>query len=673
MAEPEAQEQTGPTMTTVPLVSPTSPRLGVSLAWCCGLVATAGLLVAVWTAPHQALGGHVFEDAATAILWAFLAGLLAQQTRHPAVRIFLAVACCAALAVAGGSYGMLDLPGSVAAAWLAGWIWTVSTFAPVTLLPAVFPSARLGERRVLVAACLLGLLVSSAGLGTSRVIEVTPSRSVPNLLALPFSDGLFLGGSVIIVGSAVTAIVDLWRRLRRSTGEQRSQLVPVATAAAVTLPLLVIAGINQSWGPALQLVIAPLVPVAMVLVILRRNLYHVELVVRRSLVFAGLTILVVGGYVLVVQSAAALLHRQAGTLASVVAAGVVALAFAPARTALQQVVGHWVYGDRATPDRALGDVTAMLTAAAEPALALRSATERLRSALRVPWVEVRPLHGVGTESGSRPSWATDALITTLPLRHLGTPQGALFTAPRSPSEPLGDADRALLEQLGTLIAAVLASAQLVTDLQRSRQAVVLAREEERRRVRRDLHDGIGPLLSALSTHADVAALRLGRDPSSVGELLDRVRQISEDAVTGLRSVVDDLQPVSLDQLGLDGALHELATTLSGRDVVVEVRGAAGADLPAAIEVATYRIAAEAATNALRHADAGTVVIRLDREPGRLELIISDDGHGFVVDPARTGVGLSSMRERAEEIGAGYTLASATSGTVIRVRFPIGEV
>lgn len=672
MAQAGSEEHTGTAMATVSVTSSTTLRGTVALAWWCGLVAVAGLVAAVASAPDQALAGHVYEDAGVAVMWAFLTGLLARNTRHRMVRIFFTVACFASVAVAAGAYAALGLGGSVAAAWLSGWVWTVSTFAPVTLLPAVFPSGRLGERRVLTGTCLLALVAMSVGLATSDLVEVTATQSVTNPLGIAFSGGLFLAGSVLVVTTALAAIGDLWRRTRHTTDEERRRLAPVAVASAVTLPVLVAAGLATDWGPVLQLVVAPLVPGAMTLAILRRNLYGVELVVRRSLVFAGLTVLVVGGYVLVVQAAAALLHRQVGTTESVVAVGAVALVFAPARAGLQRVVGRWVYGDRATPSRALGEVTQLLAAAAEPARALQATTDRLREALRVPWVEVRTSDGTSTRSGARPRWATDNVVESLPLRHLGAWQGDLVLAPRSPAEPLREPDRLLLGQLGALTATVLASRRLIADVQRSRQGVVLAREEERRRIRRDLHDGIGPLLSALNTHADVAALRLDRHPDTVGELLDRIRQISDEAIAGLRRVVDNLQPVSPDELGLTEALRELASTLSSHDAAVAVAGAAGVGLPAAVDVAAYRIAAEAAHNALRHGSARKVSIRLTRTPQSLELMVSDDGRGFVPETATRGVGLSSMRERAEEIGGEYTLATSPQGTTVLVIFPLGE-
>ena len=657
----------------VAAAAPPAPSPGrVVAAVGCGVLAVAGLTTIITNAPHLALAGHAWEDAATALLWAFLAGLLARRTRHPITGLFLAIAVCATTSVVAGASSALALPGATALAWLGDWIWALATFAPITLLPAVFPSGRLRARRPVVALSLVALALTCLGLATVDRIELTPTRAVANPLAWAASDILFVGGSVLVVLAAVLAIGGLWRRLLGSQGPERRQLAPVAVAALLTVPvLLASAAVGNDLGAPLQLAVAPLVPGAMTLSILQFHLYDVEWVVRRSLVFLGLTVLVVGGYLLVVQAVANLVHGRTNSLYAVLAAGAVAVAFAPARVALQRLVGRWVYGDRATPDRALTDIRDLLRGAPDITPALDSATARLRPALRLPWVEVRTDDDVAATSGTQPRWALEGptIVQTFPLVHLGVEEGNLRLVPRSPHEALDAQDLTLLTELTALVAAILSAHRLAADLQRSREGVVLAREEERRRIRRDLHDGIGPLLSALSTHADVGLLRMERDPASVPEVLTRVQQLSEQAVTGLRRVVDGLQPAALDELGLDGALHQLAASLSAGTASVRVEGSSGPDLPAAVEVATHRIVAEAVTNALRHGDAHDVVVRLGRSPARLDVEVADDGHG-ILGPGDGGVGLTSMRERAAELRAALTVETSTAGTVVRVAFPL---
>jgi signal transduction histidine kinase len=277
--------------------------------------------------------------------------------------------------------------------------------------------------------------------------------------------------------------------------------------------------------------------------------------------------------------------------------------------------------------------------------------------------------GYCAEVGVRPRWLNDQLVTTVQLVHLGVEQGTVLLAPRSPAEPLDSRDRALLAPLTSMVAAVLASRRLVSDLQRSREDVVLGREEERRRLRRDLHDGVGPLLSALSSHADVALLRTERDPRSVAELLVKIRAICDDAVSGLRHVVEDLQPAAVDELGLVGALDELVATMSGEAVTIELTAEAYGDLPAAVEVAAFRIAAEALHNAVRHAGPRRVGVHVVTGPAGLMLSIQDDGRGIAPD-VRPGVGLASMRQRAEELGGTLDIDSSSQGTLVRATLPV---
>lgn len=656
-------------MVTVSLTGPTRSHVPALTMWSTAALAIAGLVATLSGGPDAALDGHTFEDAGTAVVWAALAGLLWRRVTHPTTPVFIAVAVCAALAAGASGYAALGLPGATVAAWLSGWVWPVSTFVPVTLIPATFPSGRWRDRRVLAGGAVAALVLMTLGLATTARIETAPGRSVANPLAVPFADVLFLAGSALSLLVALAAIAVLWRRLRRARGEYRRQIVPVVVAVVITLPALLAAGLVGAWSPVLQLLVAPLVPAAVTLSILQYRLYDVEVVVRRSIVFAGLTGMVVGGYVLVVQATAHLLHRAPGTLESVVAAGVVALAFAPGRSALQRLVGQWVYGDRDDPARALSDVNELLTAAADPSRAVQLATERLREALRVPWVQVGAHDGGVTEVGVRPGWLGDDLLSEVRLVHLGVEQGTLTLAPRGPAEPLDSRDRALTAPLASMVAAVLASRRLVADLQRSREDVVLGREEERRRLRRDLHDGVGPLLSALSSHADVALLRADRDPQSLPELIRKIRSICDQAVADLRLVVEDLQPAAVDELGLSGALKELAATMATEDVTVELTTGQGAGLPAAVEVAAFRIAAEAMNNALRHGRPSRVTVQVTRGAAGLRLCVSDDGTGISSD-ARRGVGLASMHRRAEELGGTLDVESSSHGTLVQAMLPV---
>jgi len=210
---------------------------------------------------------------------------------------------------------------------------------------------------------------------------------------------------------------------------------------------------------------------------------------------------------------------------------------------------------------------------------------------------------------------------------------------------------------------------LTAELQRSRERLVTAREEERRRLRRDLHDGLGPLLAGISLKLGAAGNLLRGDPDPAEALLSQLADEAHAAVGDVRRVVDDLRPPALDQLGLVPAIRQQAARFDGSlAVTVEASGDL-VDLPAAVEVAAFRIATEALTNVARHASATNCRVAIARDGG-LEVEVRDDGRGL---PAQIvpGVGLSSIRERTAELGGACTIARDPSGgTIVRARLPV---
>ncbi len=649
-----------------------SRRGTVALAVATGAagLALGGLAVAVLDAPSQLLSGHFAEDASTALMWTALGLLLVR--RAPTSRfgfLFLALGGAAAVAVCSGAVGELrDGTISTAGAWLAGWLWVWPTLAPVTLVPALFPDLTWRRQLGPAGSALAGMTLMSAGLGTGPTVDLTPEVSVANPLASGVDGALFLSGSALVLVAAIVSIGGLVRRLLASEGIRRRQLAPVVAAELVTLPAVLVASALGPAGPLLQLVVAPLVPGAVTWVVLRRRLYDLELVVRRSLVFIALSGLVLGGYVLVVQAAANLLDRTAGLPESVLAAAAVALAFQPARGAFQRLVSRRLYGERDAPAATLERLARELRASCEPAEALAAAAGQLATALRLPWVEIACSSGPVTQAGNRPSWAGDDLVAELPLVHLGVSYGALRVAPRDPGEPLAERDLAILGQLSSPVAATAAAAAHLADLHRSRERIVVAREEERRRLRRDLHDGVGPMLAAVTTLADVARLRASRDPGALDDVLERLQACSGEAVGDLRRIVDGLRPAAVDELGLAGALRALGESFDATGISVEVDAPADPPSSAATELAAYRIAAEAVTNAVRHSGARQVAVTLRAAEASTVLVVRDDGRGLH-QPRTDGVGLASMRERADEIGGQLRIDSDGAGTVVTAVLP----
>jgi signal transduction histidine kinase len=346
------------------------------------------------------------------------------------------------------------------------------------------------------------------------------------------------------------------------------------------------------------------------------------------------------------------------------------VAFAPARDRLQRLVDRGLYGERHDPVRAVARLGERLrgTPGAPPggdglAELLRGVCE----ALRLPFAS---LHAgqVQVACVGRPSTPSESVA----LEHGGQQVGALVVGVRSGEQTLGAADRRVLGLLAAPVAVALHAVLLSQELQRSRERLVAAREEERRRLRRDLHDGLGPTLTAVTLKADAARSALATQPDRTEALLAGLRADAKQAIGDLRRVIYDLRPAALDELGLLGALREqvdrfdrdrVATTLQAPAVLPH--------LPAAVEVAALRIVTEALTNIARHAHARHATIRLAVD-GELCIEVRDDGATATgAEQAwRPGVGLVSMAERAAEVGGTLQAGPTPTGGRVQASLPL---
>jgi signal transduction histidine kinase len=440
------------------------------------------------------------------------------------------------------------------------------------------------------------------------------------------------------------------------------------------------------WS-AVGLLALPL-PLGLAAGILRSRLFDIDVAINRTLVYGGATVALVAIYAVSVSILGTFLRQEGGFPASLLATGLAAVVALPIRDQLQRTVNRFMYGDRDDPYRAMTRLGQRLEATLDPIEAPQVIVRTVAESLRVPWVGLR----VGPEAGGRTiahGRAPAGEPIEVPLAYGAEVVGALLVAPRSAAEPLSGADRQLLEALARQAGAVVHALTLTLDLIASRERLVAAREEERRRIRRDLHDGLGPTLAAIGMRAEVAAEIAGRDPVGAGHVLDELREEVQSALTDIRRLVDALRPPALDELGLVGALEAQADRLGSEPIVEVASSGSLSDLPAAIEVAAYRIAVEAMTNAVRHAHAQSCTVRLAEAdwdgtesgartqdvPARaLEVEVTDDGRGLPGRP-RPGIGLVSMRERAAEVGGSCVIESMVGGgTRVFARLPFdGQV
>jgi signal transduction histidine kinase len=300
--------------------------------------------------------------------------------------------------------------------------------------------------------------------------------------------------------------------------------------------------------------------------------------------------------------------------------------------------------------------------------------DTIADALRVPYVAVELTDAPGPPAAER-GQPVAGIALRLPLVHAGERVGTLVIGARSHGELLGAPDRRLLEDFARRASAAASAVALSVEVQHSRERLVTAREEERRRLRGDLHDGLGPTLAGAVLTIDAARRVLAVDPIGADALLDQAAATVEGTVADVRRLVYGLRPPALDQLGLAGALRQQAAMidLASVDLSCEIQAPDPFPrLPAAVEVAAYRIAQEALTNISRHSKARHARVSISVADG-LQLEIEDDGCGL--RPGQlAGVGLTSMRERATELGGVFAITTPPSGgTCIRVHVPIAVV
>jgi two-component system, NarL family, sensor kinase len=355
---------------------------------------------------------------------------------------------------------------------------------------------------------------------------------------------------------------------------------------------------------------------------------------------------------------------------SLLATAVIAVGFAPARDRLQRWVDRRLYGERHDPVQAMVRLGARLRDApggTSGGDVLAGALQGVCEALRLPAASLR-VAGVEVASFGRPGTASESI----PLAHEGQHIGALLVGPRAGEQALGVADRQVLEVLAAPIAVALHAVLLSQELQRSRERLVAAREEERRRLRRDLHDGLGPILTAVTLKADAARSALDTAPDRTDALLAELRGDAKQAIGDLRRIIYDLRPAALDELGLLGALGEQVDRFARQGLSISLHTPPALPvLPAAVEVAAYRIITEALTNITRHAHAHQVTITMAIDAD-LCLEIQDDGTTSTAngDGWRPGTGLQSMAERAAEVGGTLQAGPTPTGGRVQASMPL---
>jgi len=629
-----------------------------------GLAAVVALVVVGQLAGFADTSGVVTAmTAAIAVAYTAMgAFVLAGVAGHRVGTLLLTaglLACLAVLAVSWSSW--------LAAAWVSQWAWW-PPFGLMFLTLLVFPDGRLPSRRwriavaVIVGATVLttvALAIAALDYPRNLVTDVIDFTGRAQVLIRVAGAGI-----VLAAGGLLAGVCSLWIRWRHAGGEVRQQLAYLLAGAVLLVLGLVL---DAFTVPGAQVVMAVALPLSMTAAVLRHRLYDLDQIVNRTAVWLVMTLLVIAGYVVLVEALSNMVTEGNTSLASIAATGLIAVAFEPLRRRVQRGLDRLLYGDRDDPYVVIARLGDLLGHTLEPNAVLPLLTGTIVRSLQVPYVAVEVAGGetprLLAEHGSAIT-TVEAFEMQAHGRHIGR----LLVANRGTGARFTPRERRLLGDVALQAAVAVEASLLIADLQTSRERLVTAREEERRRLRRDLHDGLGPALAGMSMQVR-AAHKMTGEQTKVRTILTALAEDLKVATTEVRQLVDQLRPPALDA-GLEAALRSECQRFNGSALQVRLRVEDPLDgLPAALEVAAYRIVAEALTNAARHSKAGTCQVTV-RRAQRLSLEIVDDGVG-IASSVRRGMGLDSMQRRAAELGGTCEItAVAPHGTAVRVSLPV---
>jgi signal transduction histidine kinase len=639
-----------------------------------------GLLLARFNGHGLAdlVGGNLANNAVLGVACAVAAVLvLRSRPQHLLGWVFLAEAVLNALTVLAtqwAEYALTTRPGALPAADLAAWLGSYAWWPAFVLfagaVPLLYPDGRLPSPRWrpvgYVVAVATAVAAVAVAVSDQLFVDSFPDRANP--LAPPWLPGewtvaVALGTLTICFACGLAGVASIAVRMRRGTGDERGRLAWFLAAS-----LLLIAVHVVSLSPWLTLTAVAFLPVALGVAMVRHGLYDGDRVLNRALVYGALSAMIVAVFAAGVGLVGSSLGGGAG---AVVAAVVVALGLSPARSLVQRGVDRLLYGYRPEPYAALTGLGRRLTEAVAPHEVLPIIVQTVARCLHVPYTAV---HLGDDELPAAAHGSPSAATIALPLCHLGRPVGRLVVGLRDGQRRLDAGDERLLQDFAAHAGVAVHAARLTEDLRRSRNRLLQARDEERHRIRRDLHDGLGPTLAGLALGLGAARRSAdGRVPDTarlLAQLQDEMRQCVDD----VRHLVAQMRPSPLAEVGLVDALRRHASAISARTgaaVFVSTPDALPALAPET-ELAAYRIAMEAMTNVARHASAQHCRVEIDASADDLVVAVRDDGVGLdATQPPIAGLGLRSMLERAHELGGSCRVTSgADGGTTVTATLPI---
>lgn len=540
----------------------------------------------------------------------------------------------------------------VAGAWGVAGRATVATLAGTALLAMIVPfSADSAETP----------LPPGADPDPTTVEAVAP---IADFVPLVFAPAIALG-LVVPIGTVVV-------RYRRSRGVERDRerwlLWATLTATLLTTASLLVG--SETLTAVTLFIVIGIVPAAMAVAVVNPSLVSIEELLARTAVFGGLALVLVAIDLAAIATLTMLLDEALDQRTVVVVVLLVSIVlYGPLRARLWGWVRRIALGERGNPFDVVASLATTLESTEDTDAQLAAVASAVASAFGVGFVRVEVQHAAGERLVATHGEAPDH-TRTLPITYRGADVGRLVLPARGLRSQLSSRDEQLLADLVRQAATAARTAQLADELQESRHRLVVAREEERRRIRRDLHDGLGPAVSGVVFQLESARLLIDADPEAAKGAVARTSALLRDVVADVRRLVHDLRPPALDDRGLVGALAQLAEQMTREGVTTAVTAGDLGPLPAAVEVAAYRVVGEAMTNVSRHARAASCAVTLTTTDDDLIVEITDDGVGIAAD-AESGIGLVSLRERAAELGGRTEVTCPeTGGTRVCAWLPL---
>ena len=614
--------------------------------------------------------------------------------------IFVAVGVSFAVATLSSeyaSYALITRKGAVPfgafAAWVSTWAWPPGIVLTFTFLLLLFPTGALPSRRWRPVAWLawaaIGLTVipiAIAGWPIRGPVLVNIGDSAPAASSAAFKTAydVQVAGIILLFALGLASAASLVVRLRRAHGDERAQLAWFAFAGTLLVVGLILSSplfhVGTDIVPPLVL---PLLPLAAAVAILKYRLYDIDVVINKTVVFGTLTVVITAIYAAIVAGVGTLAGGQGSLLLAALAAAVVAVAFQPLRQRAQHLANRVVYGRRATPYEVLSEFSGRVAGAyatedvlPQMAKILAGGTGATSAAvwlatgpelrLSAAWPEQTPGPGAVRLAGDSVP-AIPGADGVVPVRHQGQLLGALaVTMP--PTEPLTPVGEKLVRDLAAQAGLVVRNVRLVEDLLASRQRLVAAQDQERRKLERNLHDGAQQQLVALALKQRLAEDLVRQDPDQAIAILADLQQETREALANLRELARGIYPPLLADLGLVAALESRARK-SPVAVAIDADGAGR--YPQQVEAAVYFCCLEALQNVAKYAQATTVHIHLADEGGWLTFTVADDGHGYDSSTTAMGSGIQNMADRLSALGGSLNVRSTPgAGTTVAGRIPV---